>query len=156
MNSFGFVAYFVFFNSLIYVVYAYAYKTRGIGLEDFLTVHGPAFPGILLMATAVFSALARFWMIHLDRADDRIVQLMKGVYFTYQRELALSEVTAVVIRRRPTLILGRICLRAAAFEVDLSPPGFLLPGQRAAAREIAEFLGVPLTDERGHIIPYRA
>jgi len=107
-------------------------------------------------ATIQLTAGVRVRFTCLDPADNSIMHLVRGVLVAEQTMRPLSEVTAVVIRRHPTLFIGRVRMRAADFAVDLSGPGFLLPGQSAAAREIAEFLGVPVTDERGCSIPYRA
>jgi len=110
----------------------------------------------LLTLVLVWTAFFRTWRTDIDLREGTLVTSEATLFGTHYVQRPLATAFRVEIRRRPTLVVSRIRLCTHDGPVDLGPPGFLLPGQRTAAREIAEFLGVPVTDERGIVIPYPA
>ena len=109
---------------------------------------------IFLTLAFQLMVIGRVCVIYLDRNENQIVQWDVSVLYTQRHEYALSQITSVIMRRSPTVVFGRVSLAAPDFEIELTLPGFALPSQKRMARDFADFLGVPITDERGYVIPY--
>jgi hypothetical protein len=143
-----------FLNSSAFLIYYLQVSWDWYDYEVAFRSRSWAFLIFFFASTTQLVLSVRVWFTHLDIAEDCITQIRRGALFSDRQTRGLRGVTSVVIHRRPTILFGRIVLNGLGFRIEITGPGFLLPGQRAAAREIAEFLGVPLTDERGHVIPY--
>ncbi|WP_349359392.1 hypothetical protein [Stappia sp.] len=137
----------------LHVVFFNRYMSKTF-LESLLAAEMTTF-GLLSLVLA-WTAFFHTWRTDVDLREGTLVTSDATLFGTHYVQRPLATAIRVEIRRRPTLVVSRIRLCTHDGPVDLGPPGFLLPGQSAAAREIAEFLGVPLTDERGIVIPYRA
>ncbi|PLX39108.1 MAG: hypothetical protein C0606_00760 [Hyphomicrobiales bacterium] len=119
------------------------------GLWDFLLSHAVVSPLMLAGFVLAFFGFSLIYRTEIDKDAGEASNEFLMIVSHARQNRPLGKMEKIVLRSRPSLFRTRIEARVDGMSWQLGPDYILFPRHCRLAREIADFAGVPLVDQRG-------